>query len=230
MPALRKEFGYKNPMAVPKIEKIVVNMGLGEATANAKILDTAVDELARDHRPEAGRHPRQEVDRSFKLREGMPIGAMVTLRGDQMYEFLDRLINDRAAARARLPRRVAARRSTAAATTRSASRAAHLPRDRLRQGRQGEGDEHHIVTTAKNDEEARGFCSTLGMPFRTELMAKTAKIAKEAKKPKFKVRQRNRCKLCGRPRGFLRKFELCRICFRAARARGDIPGVIKSSW
>ena len=91
--ALTKEFGYTNKMAVPKIQKISVNIGLGEATQNAKLMDSAVNELAAI----AGQRPvinkaRKSIA-AFKLREGMPIGCSVTLRGDRMYEFLDRLVN-----------------------------------------------------------------------------------------------------------------------------------------
>src|ERR687896_2220629 len=86
---LRKEFGYKNVMAVPRITKVVVNMGLGEATSNAKIVDTGADELARitGQRPVTRRAKKSIA--AFKLRKGMPVGAMVTLRGDRMWEFLD---------------------------------------------------------------------------------------------------------------------------------------------
>jgi large subunit ribosomal protein L5 len=92
-PALAKEFGYKNVMAIPKIEKVVVNMGLGEATGNAKIVDTGVDEIARvtGQKPVVTRSKKSIAQ--FKVRKGMPIGAMVTLRGDRMWEFLDRLIS-----------------------------------------------------------------------------------------------------------------------------------------
>ncbi len=93
VPALTKEFGYKNPMAVPKIDKIAVNIGLGEATQNSKLMDVAVNELGQI----AGQKPvvtkAKKSIAAFKLREGMPIGCMVTLRGDRMYEFLDRLVN-----------------------------------------------------------------------------------------------------------------------------------------
>ncbi|PYR57511.1 MAG: 50S ribosomal protein L5 [Acidobacteria bacterium] len=91
-PALKKEFGYTNVMAIPKIEKVVVNMGLGEATQNAKIVDTGVDELARvtGQKPVVTRAKKSIAQ--FKVRKGMPIGAMVTLRGERMWEFLDRLI------------------------------------------------------------------------------------------------------------------------------------------
>ncbi|HWE00029.1 MAG TPA: 50S ribosomal protein L5, partial [Bryobacteraceae bacterium] len=93
IPALTKEFGYKNVMAVPKLEKVSVNIGLGEATGNAKLMDGAVNELSAI----AGQKPvvtkaRKSIA-AFKLREGMSIGTMVTLRGDRMYEFLDRLMN-----------------------------------------------------------------------------------------------------------------------------------------
>ncbi len=93
LPALMKEFGYKNIMAVPKIEKISLNIGLGEATGNPKLMDGAVNELGQI----AGQRPvickAKKSIAAFKLRENMPIGCMVTLRGDRMYEFLDRLIN-----------------------------------------------------------------------------------------------------------------------------------------
>ena len=93
VPTLTKEFSYKNPMAVPKIQKIPLNVGLGEATQNSKLMDGAVNELAQI----AGQKPvvtkaRKSIA-AFKLREGMPIGCMVTLRGDRMYEFFDRLVN-----------------------------------------------------------------------------------------------------------------------------------------
>src|SRR5580698_5482883 len=93
VPSLTKEFGYTNAMAVPKIEKISVNMGVGEATQNAKLMDGAVNELSQI----AGQKPvinkaRKSIA-AFKLREGMAIGCSVTLRGDRMYEFLDRLVN-----------------------------------------------------------------------------------------------------------------------------------------
>jgi large subunit ribosomal protein L5 len=93
VPALMKEFGYTNLMAVPKITKVVVNMGLGEATQNAKIIDVATDELGRivGQKPVVTR-ARKSIAQ-FKVREGMPIGAMVTLRGERMFEFLDRLIS-----------------------------------------------------------------------------------------------------------------------------------------
>src|SRR5947209_20451460 len=92
-PAIAKEFGIENPMAIPRLEKIVINMGLGEAISNAKIVDTGADEL----RAVTGQKPvttrAKKSIASFKLRQGMPIGTMVTLRGDRMYEFFDRLVS-----------------------------------------------------------------------------------------------------------------------------------------
>src|SRR6266436_6451914 len=116
-PAIAKEFGIENPMAVPRLTKIVLNMGMGEAVANAKILDTAVEEL----RAIAGQKPvitkAKKSIASFKLRQGMPIGVMVTLRGEQMYEFFDRLVSV-ALPRVRDFRAFRRKRSTAAAITR----------------------------------------------------------------------------------------------------------------
>ena len=93
MPALTKEFGYSNVMAVPRVVKISVNIGLGEATQNAKLMDSAVAELAAIVGQKPVINKAKKSIAAFKLREGMPIGTMVTLRGDRMYEFLDRLVN-----------------------------------------------------------------------------------------------------------------------------------------
>ena len=92
-PALKKEFGYGNVMAIPKIEKVVVNMGLGEATSNAKLADVGADEIGRITGQKAMVRRATKSIAQFKLRQGMPVGAMVTLRGERMYEFLDRLIS-----------------------------------------------------------------------------------------------------------------------------------------
>src|SRR6478736_4691817 len=92
-PALMKEFGVTNPMAVPHLHKIVVNMGMGEATQNAKILDPAVNELGQITGQKPVTTKAKKSIAAFKVREGQAIGAMVTLRGDRMYEFMDRLVN-----------------------------------------------------------------------------------------------------------------------------------------
>src|SRR4030095_5990379 len=90
MPALQKEFGYTNVMAIPKIEKVVVNMGLGEATSNSKIVDVGGDELSRIAGQRAVTTRAKKTIAQRKVRQGQPIGSMVTLRGSQMYDFLDR--------------------------------------------------------------------------------------------------------------------------------------------
>ena len=117
VPGLKKEFGYTNVMAIPKVEKVVVNMGLGEATQNVKLIDAGADEVGRitGQRPVTTRAKKSIA--AFKVRQGMPVGTMVTLRGDRMYEFLDRLMNI-ALPRVRDFKGVSTRASTAAATSR----------------------------------------------------------------------------------------------------------------
>src|SRR4029453_5091820 len=92
VPALTKEFGYKNVMAVPRVEKVVVNMGLGEATSNAKLVDVGADELARITGQKPVTRCAKKAIAAFKVRKGIPIATMVTLRGERMWEFLDRLM------------------------------------------------------------------------------------------------------------------------------------------
>jgi large subunit ribosomal protein L5 len=165
-PALSKEFGYKNPMSVPKIEKIVLNMGLGEAIQNAKIMDTAVNELAAI----AGQKPvvtkAKKSIAAFKLREGMSIGAMVTLRGDRMYEFLDRFIS------ITLPRvrdfRGVSPKSFDGRGNYTVGMRDQLIFPEIDFGKvdKARGMNVCIVTTAKTDEEARALLRGFGMPFR----------------------------------------------------------------
>src|SRR5580693_3343643 len=118
VPALTKEFGYKNVMAVPRIHKVVVNMGLGEATSNAKLVDVGADELARITGQKPVTRRAKKSIAAFKVRKGMPIATMVTLRGERMWEFLDRLVSI-ALPRVRDFKGVCRAVSTGAATTRS---------------------------------------------------------------------------------------------------------------
>ncbi len=104
LPALMKEFSLENPMAAPKLEKIIVNMGVGEATQNAKLIDPAATEVGQITGQKPVVTKARKSIAAFKVREGMPIGVMVTLRGDRMYEFFDRLVNIALAARPRFPR------------------------------------------------------------------------------------------------------------------------------
>jgi large subunit ribosomal protein L5 len=165
-PALAKEFGYKNPMSIPKLEKIVLNMGLGEAIQNAKIMDVAVNELATI----AGQRPvvtkAKKSIAAFKLREGMSIGAMVTLRGDRMYEFLDRFISV-ALPRVRDFRGVSAKSFDGRGNYTIGLRDQLIfPEIDFGKVDKARGMNVCIVTTAKTDEEARALLRHLGMPFR----------------------------------------------------------------
>ncbi len=166
VPALMKEFGITNPMAVPKLEKIVINMGLGEATQNPKVLDVAVEELAAitGQRPVITR-ARKSIA-AFKLRKGMPIGAMVTLRGDRMYEFLDRLINI-ALPRVRDFRGVSPKSFDGRGNyTLGLRDQLVFPEVDFNKVDKIRGMNICIVTTAETDEEARALLAHLGMPFR----------------------------------------------------------------
>ena len=162
---LQDEFGIKNPMAVPKIEKVVLNMGVGEAIQNAKILDTAVEELATITGQKPVVTKAKKSIASFKLREGQSIGTMVTLRGDKMYEFLDRLINI-ALPRVRDFRGVPTRSFDGRGNYTLGVRD-HLIFPEIDAGKvdKSKGMNITIVTTAKNDEQARVLLRELGMPF-----------------------------------------------------------------
>jgi large subunit ribosomal protein L5 len=167
LPALMKEFSLDNPMAAPKLEKIVVNMGVGEATQNAKLIDPAVTEVTQI----AGQKPivtkAKKSIAQFKVREGNPIGVMVTLRGDRMYEFFDRLVN------IALPRV----RDFRGVPTKSFDGRGNFTlgvRDQLifpeidySKVEKTKGMNITIVTTAGNDDQARALLKHMGMPFRT---------------------------------------------------------------
>jgi large subunit ribosomal protein L5 len=165
-PALQKELELKNPMAVPRLHKIVVNMGVGEATQNAKVLDPAVAELGQITGQKPVVTKAKKSIAAFKVREGMPIGAMVTLRGERMYEFLDRLIN------VVLPRV----RDFRGVSTKSFDGRGNYTlglRDQLifpeidyAKVDKLKGMNVTIVTTAKSDNEARALLKSFGMPFR----------------------------------------------------------------
>ena len=162
---LQDEFKIKNPMAVPKIEKVVLNMGMGEAIQNAKILDSAVEELSQITGQKPVVTKAKKSIASYKLREGHSIGAMVTLRGEKMYEFLDRLINI-ALPRVRDFRGVAAKSFDGRGNYTLGIRD-HLifPEIDVAKVDKSKGMNITIVTTAKNDEQARFLLRELGMPF-----------------------------------------------------------------
>jgi large subunit ribosomal protein L5 len=165
-PAIAKEFGITNPMAIPRVQKVVLNMGMGEAIANAKILDTAADEL----RAITGQKPvitkAKKSIASFKLRQGMPIGVMVTLRGDRMYEFLDRLVSI-ALPRVRDFRGVSPKAFDGRGNyTIGVREQLIFPEIDFNKVDKLRGMNISIITTARNDEQARALLKGLGMPFR----------------------------------------------------------------
>ena len=166
VPALRKEFGYKNVMAVPRINKVVVNMGLGEATSNAKIVDTGADELARitGQKPVTRRAKKSVA--AFKVRKGMPIGAMVTLRGERMWEFLDRLMTI-ALPRVRDFKGVSPKGFDGRGNYTLGLRDQLIfPEIDYMKVDKARGMNVCVVTSAKTDEEARKLLQFVGMPFR----------------------------------------------------------------
>ncbi len=165
VPAMIKKFGYKNIMEVPKLEKIVVNRGVGEAKENAKALETAMKELETITGQKAVSTKAKKSVANFKLREGMAIGCKVTLRGDRMYEFFDRLVN-LALPRVRDFRGVSANsfdgRGNYALGIREQLIFPEIEFDKVDKTR---GMDVIIVTTAKTDEEARELLRLFNMPF-----------------------------------------------------------------
>ncbi|MQA30452.1 MAG: 50S ribosomal protein L5 [Luteitalea sp.] len=166
VPALQKEFGYTNVMAVPRIRKVVVNMGLGEATSNAKIIDTGSDELARI----AGQKPvtrrAKKSIAQFKVRKGQPIGTMVTLRSERMWEFLDRLMTI-ALPRVRDFKGVSPKGFDGRGNYTLGLRDQLLfPEIDYMKVDKARGMNVSVVTSARTDEEARKLLQFVGMPFR----------------------------------------------------------------
>ncbi|MDQ3013091.1 MAG: 50S ribosomal protein L5 [Acidobacteriota bacterium] len=165
-PALVKEFNYTNPMSVPKLDKIVINVGLGEAIANAKALDAAVGDLMiiTGQKPVVTKAKKSIA--AFKLREGMNIGAMVTLRGNRMYEFLDRFVS-LALPRVRDFRGISQKAFDGRGNyTVGLKDQLIFPEIDFGKIDKARGMNVCIVTTAKTDEEARSLLRQLGMPFR----------------------------------------------------------------
>src|SRR5260370_39146180 len=166
LPALTKEFGYKNVMAAPRLDKITVNIGLGEATQNAKLMDGAVTELSQI----AGQKPvvtkAKKSIAAFKLRENMPIGCMVTLRGDRMYEFFDRLVNV-ALPRVRDFRGISSKSFDGRGNyTLGVKDQLIFPEIDYSKVDKTKGMNVTITTTARTDAEGLALLKSMGMPFR----------------------------------------------------------------
>ncbi len=224
-------------MQIPGLVKIVVNMGVGEAARDAKLIDGAVRDLDHDHRPEAaGRAGRRKSIAQFKLREGMPIGAKVTLRGDRMWEFLDRLLSI-ALPRIRDFRGLDGRKLdgngnyTFGLTEQSVFHEIDQDRiDRPRGHGHHRGDDRDARTT-----RAGRCCKLLGFPFREDLSGE--RDGEEGADPQGGREAEVRgpratpaASAAGGRRPVYRKFGLCRVCIREMAHRGELPGVSKASW
>jgi large subunit ribosomal protein L5 len=166
VPALKKEFGYTNIMAVPKITKVVINMGLGEATQNSKIVDTGAEELGKITGQKASVTRAKKSIAQFKVRQNMPIGAMVTLRGQRMYDFLDRMIAI-ALPRVRDFRGISPRGFDGRGNyTLGLKDQLIFPEIDYLKVDKARGMNISVVTTAKSNEEARRLLQLIGLPFR----------------------------------------------------------------
>ncbi len=165
VPAMMKEFGYKNTMQVPRLEKITLNVGLGEATQNIKVIDSAVAEITAIAGQKVVVTHAKKAIANFKLREGVPIGCMVTLRRERMYEFLDRLIHV-ALPRVRdfkgVPDRSFDGRGNYSLGLREQVIFPEIQADKVEKAR---GMTVTITTTAKTDQEGRSLLRLMGMPF-----------------------------------------------------------------
>ena len=166
IPALKKEFGYTNPMEIPRIEKVVLNVGLGEAVSNAKLIEVVCNEIAAITGQKAVVTKAKKSIASFKLRQGMPIGVMVSLRRDRMYEFLDRLMN------VALPRVRDFRGVSPKAFDGKGNYALGIkehiifPEIQIDKIEKVYGLNICVVTSARTDDEARALLKHLGMPFK----------------------------------------------------------------
>ena len=235
-PALNKKFGYKSVMQIPKLDKVVINVACGEAKENEKILESVMKDLAQITGQKAVICRAKKSVANFKLRAGTPIGCKVTLRGDRMYEFVDRFFNV-ALPRVRDFRGINGNafdgRGNFACGIKGAD---YLPRDRLRQGRRrprhGRLLRYHRQDRRRGQGAAEGSGRSVREQLREEItkMAKLSMKLKQARPAKFSTRAYTRCRICGRPHSVLRKYGICRVCFRELAYKGEIPGVKKASW
>ena len=205
--ALKDKFNYANVNEVPKLVKITINMGLGEAKENSKVMESAIQELAliSGQRPVVTKAKKSIAN--FKVRQGMPVGAKVTLRGDNMYEFADKFFN------ISLPR---------VRDFKGVSKNSFDGR-----GNYSMGIKEQLIFPEINYDDVE---TVKGMNIVFTTTAKTALKVKQQRKPKYSTRAYTRCNICGRPHSVLKKYGICRICFRELAYKGEIPGVKKASW
>ena len=271
-PALMKQFNYTSAMQIPVLKKIVINQGLGMATADKKIIDVAINEISAITGQKAVATVSKKDVANFKLRKKMPIGVMVTLRRERMYEFLEKLI------RVALPRirdfkGIESKFDGRGNYTLGVQEQIIFPEINIDSIDRILGMNITFVTTAKTDEEGYALLKEFGLPFKNANndyynMAKESMKAREVKRAKMvakyaekraalkkivntgdpveafeaaqklqripknanPIRLHNRCKLTGRPKGYMRQFGISRIQFREMASSGLIPGVKKSSW
>ena len=222
-------------MQVPTLQKIVINCGVGQATQQAKLLDGALADLGviTGQKPIVTRAKKSIA--GFKLREGNPIGAKVTLRGDRMWEFYDRLVS-LAIPRIRdfrglNPKSFDGRGNYTFGVTEQLI-FPEIDYDKIDDGaRHG----HHDLYVRPHRRRGSRPVARPRVPIPPHRstgveMAKKALVNKQQREPKFKVRGYTRCRRCGRPRSVYRKFGLCRICLRELAHAGEVPGVTKASW
>ena len=272
-PALMKQFNYSSSMQIPVLKKIVINQGLGMATADKKIIEVAINELTAITGQKAVATVSKKDVANFKLRKKMPIGVMVTLRGERMYEFLEKLV------RVALPRirdfkGIESKFDGRGNYTLGIQEQIIFPEINIDTIDRILGMNITFVTSAPTDEEGYALLKEFGLPFKNaknyfETMAKESMKAREVKRAKLvakyaakraalkeivnksndpveayeaarklqkiprnanPIRLHNRCKITGRPKGYIRLFGLSRIQFREMASSGLIPGVRKASW
>ena len=270
-PALMKQFNYSSSMQIPVLKKIVINQGLGSATADKKIIEVAINELTAITGQKAVATVSKKDVANFKLRKKMPIGVMVTLRREQMYEFLEKLV------RVALPRirdfkGIESKFDGRGNYTLGIQEQIIFPEINIDSIDRILGMNITFVTSAPTDEEGYALLKEFGLPFKNANnndMAKESMKAREVKRAKMvakyaakraalkeivnhsddpqaafeaaqklqriprnanPIRLHNRCKITGRPKGYIRLFGLSRIQFREMASAGLIPGVRKASW
>ena len=240
-PVLMKEFGYSSVMQCPKLTKIVINQGMGQAVADKKLIDVAEAELTQIAGQKAVQTRSRKDISNFKLRKGMPIGVRVTLRDNKMYEFLERLIAV-ALPRIRDFKGINEKFDGKGNYTLGITEQIIFPEIDIDKITKIFGMEITFVTTAKTDEEAykRAKLAKRYQHKRDEIAAKVKSGEMDheeawqalSKLPRNSnpIRQHNRCKITGRPKGYIRLFGISRIQFREMASKGLIPGVTKASW
>ena len=229
VPALTKKFGYKNPMEVPKLVKIVISSGLGDIKDNAKSSQLALNEIKQITGQQPILTKAKKSVANFKVREGMSVGIKVTLRNKMMYDFYDKFVSI-ALPRVRDFRGVPADSFDGKGNYNMGIKEQDPVRSGRKDPRHGHMLCHHGQDRRGSERTFKGARYALQEVRRTNNMAKKSMINKQQRPAKYSTRAYTRCSICGRPHAVLRKYGVCRICFRNLAYKGEIPGVKKSSW